>query len=333
MGVFFKKYHDQKIYDQLSVDFVDNGLIEYGSEIDSLDLIVSNNGEITFINELDTFNVSKQKIQVKVKEKNVERIFEKEFEVIDTQYPIIELYKDVVSIDCGKTYDFKDNVKSCYDVIDGVLEYEIIQEVDFEKVGSYKVQVKTVDLNKNESTVEYTLKILNKTSAVTPTYIKGILIVNKTYALPSNYGSGIDPVAYQALMELQSAASSVGYDLPLLSGYRSYATQKNTYAYWCNLYGEEYAQNVSALPGHSEHQTGLAFDVASLKSSFGDTEAGKWLESHCAEYGFILRYPKNKTHITGYYYEPWHIRYVGKEHSIPIMNQKITLEEYLGVKS
>ena len=332
-GIFYKKYHDKKIYDQLSVEFIDNVLIEYGSELEVKDLIVSNSGEITFISELDTLNVSKQKLQVKVKEENVERIFEKEFEVIDTQYPIIELYKDVISVNYGKTYNFKDNIKFCYDVVDGELEFETNQEVDFNKSGSYKVQVKTVDLNNNETLVEYTIKVLDKATTVTPTFIKGILIVNKTYALPSTYGSGIDSVAYQALLELQKAASAAGHDLPLLSGYRSYATQKSTYEYWCNLYGEAYAQNVSARPGHSEHQTGLAFDVASLKSSFGDTEAGKWLESNCAEYGFILRYPKNKTHITGYYYEPWHIRYVGTEHSIPIMSQNLTLEEYLGVKS
>ncbi len=333
LGLFaYKKYIDQKIYDSLFVDFISENTFEYGSDLKSLDLIVSHEGEIIDINEVDTKLLSNQLISVTVSKDKIKRTFEKEINIVDTQKPIIIFNKDVVTIAFGKKYDFKENIKQVYDVIDGDLNYEIIENVNFEKAGSYTVEVKTFDSNGNETISKYTIKVLDKANTAVPTYINGILLVNKTYGLPSNFGSGNDATAYAALVELQNAASKEGHELPLLSGYRSYATQKNTFNYWCDLYGVEYAQNVSARPGHSEHQTGLAFDVASLKSSFGNTEAGKWLASHCAEYGFILRYPKNKTHITGYYYEPWHIRYVGKEHSIPIMNQGITLEEYLGVK-
>ena len=332
-GLFaYKKYADRKIYDSLHVEFTNESIFEYGSDLKSLDLIVSYEGEIVDVNEMDTKELSNQLISVTVSKDKIKRIFEKEISIVDTQKPIIEFNKEVITLDYGKKYDFKENIKKVYDVIDGDLNYEIIENVNFEKVGSYTVEVKAFDSNENETISNYTIKILDKVSAVVPTYINGILLVNKTYGLPSNFGSGNDATAYAALVKLQEAAENEGYKLPLLSGYRAYSTQKDTFNYWCNLYGVEYAQNVSARPGHSEHQTGLAFDVASLKSSFGDTETGKWLASHCAEYGFILRYPKNKTHITGYYYEPWHIRYVGKEHSIPIMNQGITLEEYLGVK-
>ena len=117
----------------------------------------------------------------------------------------------------------------------------------------------------------------------------------------------------------------------LVSGYRSYYDQKSTYNYWVSVYGQKDADTISARPGHSEHQTGLAFDITSLNSSYGETEEGIWLRENCFKYGFIIRYPKGKEHITGYAYEPWHIRYVGVEHATYIMNNNLTLEEYLGI--
>jgi len=89
-----------------------------------------------------------------------------------------------------------------------------------------------------------------------------------------------------------------------------------------------------ALPGQSEHQTGLAMDVTSesanwgLSNNFGETNEGKWLKDNCYKYGFILRYPEGKEDITGYNYEPWHIRYVGKKVSTYIYTNNITLEEF-----
>ena len=87
------------------------------------------------------------------------------------------------------------------------------------------------------------------------------------------------------------------------------------------------------LPGHSEHATGLAIDIVSathsdLDESQAETEESKWLAEHCAEYGFILRYPPEKYEITGIIYEPWHYRYVGTEIAQEIMSEGITLEEY-----
>lgn len=84
-----------------------------------------------------------------------------------------------------------------------------------------------------------------------------------------------------------------------------------------------------ARPGTSEHQTGLAFDITVPKRSFGDTEQARWLSRHCWEYGFILRYPEGAEHITGFHYEPWHIRFVGQTHSQYIHAADITLEEYI----
>ncbi len=102
-------------------------------------------------------------------------------------------------------------------------------------------------------------------------------------------------------------------------------------------HGEAEANTFSARPGQSEHQTGLCTDVSSpsvnyqLTTDYADTEEGRWLAEHCHEYGFIIRFPLGKEEITGYQYEPWHIRYVGTEAAAYIHQEQITLEEYLNV--
>ena len=156
------------------------------------------------------------------------------------------------------------------------------------------------------------------------------MIVNKKYKLPSTFG-GTDEIALAALNNLQQAANNAGYAMPLISGYRSYQTQNSIYNSYVSRWGIEYTDTVSARPGHSEHQTGLAFDVGELSNSYGETKAGIWLKENCHKYGFIIRYLKGKESITGYSYEPWHIRYVGVEVATEIMQKNITLEEYLGV--
>ena len=117
----------------------------------------------------------------------------------------------------------------------------------------------------------------------------------------------------------------------MISGYRSYDYQAQLYNGYVARDGKEAADRYSAQPGKSEHQTGLAFDVGSIDNNYGETAAGRWLAAHCADYGFILRYPPGKEHITGYMYEPWHIRYVGASTARAIMSSGLTLEEYLGV--
>ena len=101
-----------------------------------------------------------------------------------------------------------------------------------------------------------------------------------------------------------------------------------------NLYGKEQAERVSARPGYSEHQLGLAIDVNSCYYDFADTAEAKWLAKNCCKYGFILRYPSYASEkITGYAYEPWHIRYLGKELAKKVFDSGLTLEEYLGIDS
>jgi zinc D-Ala-D-Ala carboxypeptidase len=134
---------------------------------------------------------------------------------------------------------------------------------------------------------------------------------------------------------LFKAAEEQGLELLAQSGYRSYDTQVSIFAYNADQYGEEKANQTSAQPGQSEHQTGLSLDVTSpqvnyeLVEEFGETKEGKWLAENAHKYGFIIRYLKDKEEITGYQYEPWHLRYVGVEHAKEIHERGITLEEYL----
>ena len=165
------------------------------------------------------------------------------------------------------------------------------------------------------------------------TYVDGILIVNKTYGLPSDYGSGEDPEAMKAFDEMCSAASGDGIYLYLASGYRSYSLQESIYNEFVDERGTEAADRVSARPGHSEHQTGLAIDINTTASSFNYTPEAAWIAEHCHEYGFTVRYPEDKEDITGYAYESWHVRYVGKDLSEKLAKEDLTLEEYYGLTS
>ena len=140
--------------------------------------------------------------------------------------------------------------------------------------------------------------------------------------------------AYQALKELFSAATEAGYELHARSGYRSYYTQALLYSSYVDSYGKAAAGKYSAKPGQSEHQTGLSIDITcealnyKLDTTFAETEEGKWVAENAHNYGYIIRYPKGKEEITGYAYEPWHIRYLGAELAEKIYDSGLTMEEY-----
>lgn len=165
------------------------------------------------------------------------------------------------------------------------------------------------------------------------TYVDGIMIANKTYTLPAGYDPGIKKEAADALAEMQNAAAAEGLSLFVVSGYRSYYSQEAVYAGWVSRDGAEQADTYSSRAGHSDHQTGYTFDLNSLDQSFAYTREGIWLAEHCAEFGFIIRYPEGKELYTGYIYEPWHIRYIGKEKARIITESGLSLEEYYGITS
>ena len=163
-------------------------------------------------------------------------------------------------------------------------------------------------------------------------YIDGILIVNKTYSMTEDMDpGGLTPECAAAFDELVNAAAQAGYSLYSNSDYRSYADQQALYNSYVWSYGQATADSLCSIPGHSEHQTGLAIDVASYRTGyFPGTPEAQWLADNCAAYGFIIRYPYGKEWATGYSYEAWHIRYVGDK-AREITDSGLSLEEYLGV--
>jgi len=169
------------------------------------------------------------------------------------------------------------------------------------------------------------------------------VVVNKKNKLPNDYvptltgvrGASMRPEAASALETLLTSAESAGLGVKIISSYRSYNTQVNTYNGYVNQYGQAQADTFSARPGHSEHQTGLAVDVGGggcdLEICFGNTPFGEWLKTNVSSYGFIIRYEEGKQALTGYQYEPWHLRYVGNSVATAIQGSGQTLDQYYGV--
>lgn len=281
--------------------------------------------------------------------------------VIDDIAPTVE-GKNKISLYTGTKVDLKSYI-SVKDNYDKNLNIDVNGDVDTSKEGTYKVDYIVTDKSGNKAThsIEFTVKkkevyeapsvdngvvgttskgykIENKGGA---TYIKGILVANKTYNLSKTYGSGLTSSTKNAFNEMQAAAKLDGFDLYIGSGYRSYNTQKNTYNRYVKRDGKAKADTYSARPGHSEHQTGLAIDICArggykcIGSGFDGTAPANWLSDNAYKYGFILRYPKGKTNETGYKFESWHFRYVGKDLAKELYNggNWITLESYLGITS
>lgn len=198
--------------------------------------------------------------------------------------------------------------------------------------GQGTCSVKVISAENNEVFATVDVTVLH-TPEGEITYIEGILIANKTFALPSTYAPGVDPEAKEALNSMFAAAKADGLKLFICSGYRTYAYQASLYNNYVKKDGKEKADTYSARPGHSEHQTGLAFDLNKVDSSFEGTPEANWIAAHAHEYGFIVRYPKGKQEITGYKYEPWHVRYIGVEMATAVYESGLCLEEFLGITS
>ena len=173
------------------------------------------------------------------------------------------------------------------------------------------------------------------------------LLVNPDHLMPDDYSPTVVSVggnykmeskAAAAWQDMQAAASRDGVSLWIISAYRTLERQTELYQEkveeYKNLgYNEGDAKIEAgkwvAVPGTSEHCLGYAADLCSLEENFENSDQFAWLQKHCAEYGFILRYPKDKVDITKISYEPWHYRYVGSNHAQIIMSQALCLEEYL----
>lgn len=182
----------------------------------------------------------------------------------------------------------------------------------------------------------------------TDTSLGKYVILNKYYHADNTYPSeeliNVDPKyhvfgnkfqltkeCYEAFLKMYEDAKAAGYEFKIKSAYRSYDTQVSTYNYWKNLDGVAKADTYSARAGYSEHQTGYAFDIRDYpltNEDYSKTKSFTWVSKNAHKYGFFIRFPEYKEHITGYQYESWHYRYCGVECATYIYENDITYEEY-----
>ena len=332
--------------------------VKLNSEVYDIDNItIVKNG--SFVNDkvkLDTSKVGEQEVKVIIKDsfnKNKEIVYR--VNVTDGNGPVIT-FKNL-STEVGKDIDLLAGVSATDDSGENI-SVTVSGDYDINTVGEYKLYYVAKDSSGNETREEFTLTVTKKVAVsgdarVMPdrtfktskgysgytkdglTYIDGYLIANKTYYLPSTYNPGLDATVKTQANLMFADAKAVGLNIYLSSGFRSYSTQKNIYNNYVSRDGKAKADTYSARPGHSEHQTGLAFDVNQIDSSFDNTPEAIWLSNNCYKYGFILRYPKGKDNETGYMYESWHFRYVGTELAEKLYNNGdwITMESYFGFTS
>ena len=236
-------------------------------------------------------------------------------------------------VECSSSADFPQEYTSERQTTENSLTFEQLQQntTYFLRIRTYRTKNGERIYSGWSETYTAPLKTIEVIDGAT--YVDGVLIANKTYALPSYFGYGLTDETYQAYNAMVAAAAADGITLWMESGFRSYETQSFTYQSFVWDRGVALADLCSARPGHSEHQTGLALDFNTTSDAFAYTPEAAWIEAHCAEFGFIIRYPQGKEEITGYKYEPWHVRYLGMEKAAEISASGLTLEEYYGITS
>ena len=227
---------------------------------------------------------------------------------------------------------------------------EIGEQIALENMQSMETEADLLIMD--EEGLEEILEI-EEIAVEEPYVFDPLILVNKKHKLPDDYEVELKTMydkvnraakeAYGPLNDMLAAGRAEGLAFEICSSYRDVKVQERLFQEDVDVlmnrgytYEEAYAEvaRETMPPGHSEHSTGLAFDIVSMGYQMLDagqhnTRETQWLHEHCAEYGFILRYPKGKEEITEIDYESWHYRYVGVEAATYIMEQGICLEEYL----
>jgi D-alanyl-D-alanine carboxypeptidase len=185
------------------------------------------------------------------------------------------------------------------------------------------------DIVEATDTSQGDLILVNKFHYLTDDFVPdNIVDISKTHCYGDNETT---EEVYKAFKNMWTAAKEEDLSLIITSSYRDYEFQERLWNSYANSNSESWADSISARAGYSEHQTGLSLDIVTYNSQLNDfeeTDEFKWLQENAYKYGFILRYPKDKTDITGYDYESWHYRYVGKEVAKKIHDEDITYDEY-----
>lgn len=236
----------------------------------------------------------------------------------------VMLLLSVVILICGKINSTDAKELSINKQVSGSSDDKTEKETELN--NEYKKIVSLVNKYKDGIT-----KLVNKENALNSDYEPNDLVkVNVESTKDNIYMSEI---AAENLENMFKAAKEDGINLYIVSGYRSSSYQNNLYYRSLKRRGREYTEKYVAQANHSEHQTGLAADISSesigykLISAFEHTEEGRWLDKNAYKYGFILRYKKDRVEDTGYGFEPWHFRYVGKDIAKYIYENNLILED------
>lgn len=271
----------------------------------------------TYDYKLDKIGYSEKEINIlkkELKDKQLDQLLEQKY---NKQIPNLIKEKYFIFENLNKYLKYIKNNK------DKDLN-EVVAIINVGADSEFYKNTKETDPEKNE------LMLVNKYNYLTKEYNPDDLeVFSNKYAYGEN--QSLRKIAYDAYISMFNAAKNDGYTLIINSSYRSYDEQTKVYDDYSSWYGEEEALKIAAKPGYSEHQTGLAVDIQSYCSQekeFEECEEFTWLSENAYKYGFILRYPKDLEQITGYNYESWHYRYVGKEAAKYIHDNNITFDEY-----
>ena len=232
---------------------------------------------------------------------------------------------DISALFLGKDYYLQRNLiryKNYYNKNQTLSPNEIIIRVNSNIDKVFYQDINSADLSKN------TLVLVNKFY-----YLDNNYVPNKLVDIGSTYGTGkLQEEAYEAYLRMYNDAKKENLNLYIVSAYRSYERQNILYTGYVSSDGQKNADTYSARAGYSEHQTGLAIDLGTFTNrnlnNFSKTKEFIWTKNNAHKYGFIIRYPSGKEYITGYMYEPWHIRFVGIEAATYIYEHNITFDEY-----
>ena len=274
------------------------------------------------------------------------------YKVVDKEKPLIEC-EDVIVIKKSKSADPYVEILVT-DNSGEKIKPSIEGDFNGNKEGTYKVTIKAEDSSGNKAEKPVTIKVTShqiSTKVQDKDFvakngsdakfedgvlmIDGHAIINKSYGAPAKFNPGPQSDSEMAYARLIDAASSDGIRLFIMSSYIDYANQEGFYNRQVANLGEKEANRYFAKAGHSDNQSGEAFDLNRMNSSFDGTDEAKWLSKNCWKYGFVIRYPEGSEKYTGFAPQSWHIRYVGDKTAKELYNKGkwISIEEYYGLPS
>ena len=356
VGIFVSMIHNDKLI--LKEEIVQTGIfLEFGEsklEISLGDLIAENSDEKFYDKAtIDTSQIDYKKVG----EYNLIVNYKKQSKMIkvhikDTIPPVIKFKKAEPKLRVLLKKEIsQEAMLEEFTVTDkSEASKEIVGTYDKNKVGKYKLKAKSTDESGNTSEKEFIIEVYSDPGlAGVPEDTGNILIylskkegrlarsyVPKNLVNLGKYGRGsVKDIVLEAYKGLYEDAKKAGIDYYIVSAYRGYELQEELFEHYTKTKGLEWAEKSSARPGTSEHQTGLTMDVTTgnlgftLNQAMGDMKEGIWLAENAHRYGFIIRYPKGKTDITGFKYEPWHLRYLGIDVATEIYEKDITFDEYV----